>query len=58
MKESGFKNNILTMMVGLLFIGGAAALFGVIRAAKNAEHPTGFLVEEPDGTIFVDGAHA
>lgn len=58
MKESGINKNILTMMFGVLFIGGAAAIFGIVRATKHSEHQAGFLLEEPDGNIFVCGAHA
>lgn len=46
------------MMFGVLFIGGAAAIFGIVRATKHSERRAGFLLEEPDGSIFVCGAHA
>ncbi len=45
-------------MFGFLFIGGGAAILGIYRAAKNAERPLGYVMEEHDGDIFVYGAHA
>lgn len=58
MKESTINKKILTVMFGILFIGGAAAILGIYRAAKNTERPPGCVMEDHDGDIFVYGAHA
>jgi hypothetical protein len=57
-KESITNKNTLTVIFGFLFIGGVAAILGVLRAAKNTEHPLGYIEEEHHGDIFVNGAHA
>ena len=58
MKESTVNKKLLTVMLGFLFIGGAAAILGIYRVAKNTERPLGCVMEEHDGDIFVYGAHA
>jgi hypothetical protein len=40
MKEAITKNKIVTLVVGVLFLGGLAAMFGIYRAAKHDEHPS------------------
>jgi hypothetical protein len=58
MKESIISKKILTVMFGLLFVGGATAILGIYRAAKNTDPPLGYVVQEQDGETFVYGAHA
>lgn len=58
MKESITNKKILTVMYGFLFIGGVAAILGVLRAAKNTGRQPDYGMEERDGDIFVCGAHA
>ena len=58
MKESNINKKILTGIFGFLFIGGAATILGIYRAAKNTERPLGCVMEEHNGNIFVYGAHA
>jgi len=41
MNKSRINKKIVTAMVGLLFVGGVAAMLGIIRTVKNA-------VREPD----------
>jgi hypothetical protein len=53
MKESIINKKILTVMFSFLFIGGAAAILGIYRAAKNTERPLGYVMEEHGGDIFV-----
>jgi hypothetical protein len=58
MKESSMNKNVLAVMFGILFIGGAAAIFGIVRAAKDTEGRPGFPPEKREGDIFICGAHA
>jgi hypothetical protein len=58
MKELTMSRRLLRVMFGFLFIGGGAALLGIYRAAKNAELPPGYLMEENNGETFIYAAHA
>ena len=58
MKHSDINKRLLTVMFGLLFLGGGAALLGLYRAVTDAEPSLGYLMEESDGETFVCGAHA
>jgi hypothetical protein len=57
-KESITNKKILTVMFGLLCVGGGAALLAIYSAEKNAGRQPGYRTEEHDGDIFVCGAHA
>ena len=58
MKHLDINRRLLTVMFGFFFIGGGAALLGIYSAAKHAEHPLGYLMEDDDGETFVYGAYA
>jgi hypothetical protein len=53
MKESIISKKILAVMFGLFFIGSAAAVLEIYRAAKNTERPLSCVMEEQYGDIFV-----
>lgn len=53
MKEPIIGKKILTVMFGILLIGGAAAILGFYRGAKNTERPFDSGMEEYDADIFV-----
>jgi len=53
MKELIINKKILTVMAGLLFIGGVAAILEIYRTANKTEHPLGYVHEEQYGDIFV-----
>jgi hypothetical protein len=58
MKESNVNKRLLRVVFGFLFIGGGAALLGFYSAARHAELPIGYIVQENDGGTFVCGAYA
>ena len=58
MSEAAIKNTVMTMMFGVIFLGGAAALLGIYRAAQETKQLPGFVVQESDGVMFVYGANA
>ncbi|MEX1139749.1 MAG: hypothetical protein WEB33_01370 [Bacteroidota bacterium] len=49
---------ILTLMLGVLFIGSAAVIVGMKRTANTIERTPGCVIHEPDGETFVYGAYA
>jgi len=53
MQESINHKKIFAAMFSFFFIGCAAAILRILRAAKNAERPLGYVMEEQDGYIFV-----
>ncbi|MGA3288246.1 MAG: hypothetical protein ABSD46_12560 [Bacteroidota bacterium] len=53
MEESIVNKKILTVIFGLLFIGGAAAILEIYRTAKNTDRPLDYVMEEHGGDIFV-----
>jgi|GEM_PF-1853626 hypothetical protein len=53
MEESIINKKILTVIFGLLFIGGTAAILEIYRTAKHAERPLSYVMEEQYGDIFV-----
>jgi phosphotransferase system glucose/maltose/N-acetylglucosamine-specific IIC component len=53
MQESISHKKIFAAMFSFFFIGCAAAILGIYRAAKNTERPLGYVMEEHDGNIFV-----
>ncbi len=52
------NKDVLTLMLGLLVIGSAAAIVGMQRTAKAIERTPDCVIHEPDGETFVYGAHA
>jgi len=52
-REPIIDKKILTVMFGILLIGGAAAFLGFYRGAKNTQPPFGSIMEEYDADIFV-----
>jgi hypothetical protein len=58
MEELAMKNPALTVLLSVLVIGGAATILGIYHASNDPERLPGCVVEEPDGGIFVYGAHA
>lgn len=57
MKESIIDKEMLTVMFGFLFIGGVAAILGIIRAVKNTERSLRDVTEVTDEDILVYGTH-
>ncbi|MGB2869526.1 MAG: hypothetical protein WBD36_13810 [Bacteroidota bacterium] len=57
MKESTSDKKVMGVMLGLLVIGGAAAILGMYRATRNAGRRPGYVINENDGEVFVYGAH-
>jgi hypothetical protein len=43
MKESIMNKKILAVMFGVIFMGGVAAILGIVRAAKTAVRPIDFV---------------
>lgn len=58
MNTSIFNKDVLALILGLLFIGSAAAVVGMQRTAKAGEKMPGCVIQEPDGETFVYGAYA
>ncbi|HEX9615132.1 MAG TPA: hypothetical protein VGA55_06480 [Bacteroidota bacterium] len=58
MNASIIDNKTLAVVLGLLFIGGAAFIAGLRRTPNTIEHTTGCVIQEPDGQTFVCGAYA
>lgn len=53
MKESTVNNKLLTVMVSLLIVGSAAAMYTIYHETKHIEKSLEFAVEEDDGAFFV-----
>jgi hypothetical protein len=53
MKESINHKKLFAAMFSFFFVGCAAAILRIYRAAKNTERPLGYVMEEHDGAIFV-----
>ena len=53
MKESIINNKIISAMLGVLIIGGVAALFSVYHSVKDVEHSLEFVSDEDNEDIFV-----
>jgi len=52
MKETS-GNNVLQLIIGILFIGGAVAVLNLYRSASDIEYSHKNVYEEYDGDIFV-----
>jgi len=52
MKETT-SNNVLQVLIGILFIGGAVAVLNLYRSASDIEYSLRNVYEEYDGDIFV-----
>jgi len=53
MKESINHKKIFAAMFSFFFVGCAAAILRIYRTSKNTERSPGYVMEEPDGAIFV-----
>jgi len=53
MREAINDNRLLSVMFGILLIGGAAAILGFYRGAKNIQRPFTSITGEYNADIFV-----
>lgn len=58
MNTSIINKDVLTLMLGILFVGSAAVVVRMQRSAKTGERMPGCVILEPDGETFVYGAYA
>jgi hypothetical protein len=58
MKRSTVPVRTLSLVLGFLFVGSAAALVRIAQSAKENERLPGCVVQEPGGGTFVVGAYA